>query len=214
MRRLFIILLIVSLATVAQAQNTMRIAYKDGTVQDIDITRVDSITFTDMPHQEQEATIAGEWMWGGTVEGYYEVITFNEGCTYTAMDCFFDYGYTNHTYGTYTYSGIMLNLFSNGIGYKRMHRWFVTFLSDQVLEVMTQMGSFTYHRVEPEAILLKVGGEGLACGEGESWTFADSATVSIQNGSLVGLMPGTTYVQRYNSVTGTTKAYKVIVEKD
>ena len=53
MRRLFIILLIVSLATVAQAQNTMRIAYKDGTVQDIDITRVDSITFTDMPQQEQ-----------------------------------------------------------------------------------------------------------------------------------------------------------------
>ena len=196
----------------AEAQNTMRIAYKDGTVQDIDITRVDSITFTDMPQQEQETTIVGEWMWGGTVEGYYEVITFDSGRTYTALDCFFDYGYTNHTYGTYTYSGIMLNLFSNGIGYNRIHRWFVTFLSDHVLEVMTKMGSFTYYRVEPEVIRLKAGDEGLACGGNETWSFADSTTAGIRDGKLVGIMAGTTYVQQYNSATGSTKALKVIVE--
>ena len=113
------------LLALAMAQNTMRITYKDGTIQNVDITRVDSIIFVDMEPKPQDASITGDWMWGGLREGYYEVISFATGRTFTAEDCYFAYGYTNHTYGTYTYSGIQLNLFSNGIGYKRMNRWFV-----------------------------------------------------------------------------------------
>ena len=102
------LILLTALATMlpamALAQNTMRITYKDGTIQNVDITRVDSIIFVDMEPKPQDASITGDWMWGGLREGYYEVISFSTGRTFTAEDCYFAYGYTNHTYGTYTYS--------------------------------------------------------------------------------------------------------------
>ena len=199
------------LPALAMAQNTMRITYKDGTIQNVDITRVDSIIFVDMEPKPQDASITGDWMWGGLREGYYEVISFATVRTFTAEDCYFAYGYTNHTYGTYTYSGIQLNLFSNGIGYKRMNRWFVTYLSDNELEVMTQMGAFTYYRLQPETIRLKAWKDRLACEEGEVWSFADLTTAGIEDGQLVGLQPGTTYVQKLNTADNTTKAYKVEV---
>ncbi len=209
------LILLTALATMlpamALAQNTMRITYKDGTIQNVDITRVDSIIFVDMEPKPQDASITGDWMWGGLREGYYEVISFSTGRTFTAEDCYFAYGYTNHTYGTYTYSGIQLNLFSNGIGYKRMNRWFVTYLSDNELEVMTQMGSFTYYRLQPETIRLEAGKDRLSCEAGEVWAFADLTTAGIEDGQLVGLQPGTTYVQKYNTADNTTKAYKVEV---
>lgn len=200
------------LPIMAPAQNTMRIVYKDGTIQNVDIMRVDSIIFVDMESKPQDASIAGDWMWGGLREGYYEVISFANSRTFTAEDCYFAFGYTNHTYGTYTYSGIQLNLFSNGIGYKRMNRWFVTYLSDNELEVMTQMGSFTYYRLQQETIRLKAGADRLACSDDEIWSFADLMTAGIEDNQLIGLQPGTTYVQKLNTSTNTTKAYKVIVE--
>lgn len=210
--KIFLIALLAALPPVlATAQNTMRINYKDGTVQNVDITRVDSITFVEMDLKPQEASIVGEWMWGGLQEGYYEVIRFDQERTFTAEDCYFSYGFTNHTYGTYTYSGIQLNLLSNGIGYKRMNRWFVTYPSDNELEVMTQMGSFTYYRLQPETIRLKAWKDRLACEEGEVWSFADLTTAGIEDGQLVGLQPGTTYVQKLNTADNTTKAYKVEV---
>jgi hypothetical protein len=51
----------------------------------------------------------------------------------------------------------------------------------------------------------------LTCDEGDSFTFADGVTVAIQDGKLVGLMAGETYILKYlNAIKGIV-AYKVVV---
>ena len=75
---------------------------------------------------------------------------------------------------------------------------------------MTNMGPFTYYRVQPETLSLQVSGT-LTCDEGDSFTFADGVTVAIQDGKLVGLMAGETYVLKYlNAIKGIV-AYTVVV---
>lgn len=101
------------------AQNTMRINYKNGNALEIPIERIDSITFVEKDTTIQESSLIGAWMWGSTEAGYYELLTFNEDKTYIGYDYYVEYGFDTYTYGTYSNNGFMLNLWSNGYGYRR-----------------------------------------------------------------------------------------------
>ena len=203
----------ISLCSKLSAQNTMRINYKDGSVYDTPIERIDSITFIEKTEVPSEATLIGEWFWGNTEKGYYEVLTFNDDRTYTGYDYYLEYGFDTWTYGTYMANGVMLNLWSNGYGYRRRYRWFVTGLTENALEVMTQMGSFVYYRVQPETFSLRVGEESYACDEDDYYVFTDGVKVSDDDGKIRGLSEGTTYILKYTAASGLIMAYKVIVGK-
>ena len=105
----------------------------------------------------------------------------------------------------------MLTLQSNGFGYLRRYNWYITELTENALGVMTNMGPFTYYKVQPETLTLRVGGT-LTCQEGDSFLFADGVKVAIQDGNLVGLSAGETYIQKLIAPTNTILSYKVIVE--
>ena len=202
--------MVVSLQVVSQ--NTMRINYKDGSVFDTPIERIDSITFIEKKDEPHEATLVGDWFWGNKEKGYYEVLTFNEDRTYTGYDYYMEYGFDTWTYGTYMANGVMLNLWSNGYGYRRTYRWFVTALTENALEVMTQMGSFTYFRIQHEIYSLKVGEESYKCKEGDYYIFTDGAKVTAIDDKLKGVGEGTTYILKYCATSGLIMAYKVIVK--
>ena len=195
------------------SQNTLRINYKDGSVYDTPIERIDSITFVEKTEESHEVTLVGEWFWGSRDKGYYELIAFNEDRTYTGYDYYLEYGFDTWTYGTYIANGIMLNLWSNGFGYRRIYRWFVTGHSENALEVMTQMGSFTYYRIQPEVYSLKIGEESYMCKDGDNYIFTDGVKVLDNVGKLKGISGGTTYVLKYDARSELIMAYKVIVEK-
>lgn len=197
----------------SDAQNTMRINYKDCSVLDVPIERIDSITFIAKEVEQQNKTLIGEWFWGNKEKGYYEVMAFNEDRTYIGYDYYLEYGFDTWTYGTYMANGIMLNLWSNGFGYRRTYRWFVTGLTENALEVMTQMGSFIYYRIQPEVYSLKVGEKSYVCKNGDYYVFADGVKVLDEEGKLKGVSEGTTYILKYNAEPGLIMAYKVIVEK-
>ncbi len=197
----------------AWCQNTMQITYTDGSKQDIRLDKIQDITFTDQPGgSAADASLYGTWVWGKRESGYYEVITFNDDGTYVGNDCYFEYGFNSQTYGTYIHSGIMLNLRSNGYGYQRWYRWFVTNLTANALEVMTPNGQFVYYRLESEVLRLKAGGDPLDYGTDKQFVFADGITVKIEDGKLYGLISGSTYVELMDNTTNTTRAYLVVVE--
>ena len=195
------------------AQNTMRINYKDGSVYDTPIECIDSITFVEKTEELHEASLIGEWLWGNKEKGYYEVLSFNGDRTYTGYDYYLEYGFDTWTYGTYMLYGSMLNLWSNGYGYRRSYRWFVTALAENALEVMTQMGNFVYYRVQPEIYSLKVGEEAYTCSGGDYYVFTDGVRVQVDDGKLRGVGEGTTYILKYHSESDLIMAYKVICEK-
>ena len=210
MKSIFILIFILCFGP-CSAQNTMCVNYKDGHTLEIPIDEVDCVTFTEKEPKPDEASLVGTWMWGRVERGYYEVLTFNEDATYLGYDYYMDYGFDTNTYGTYYHNGIMLNLWSNGYGYRRIYRWFVTSLTENALEVMTQMGSFVYYRVQPGTIALKVG-EQKECEEGSAYVFADGMHVGIEGNKLTGKMPGVSYVQKYNAAENVITAHKVTVE--
>lgn len=197
------------------AQNTMRIHYKDGTRGDVPIEQIDSITFVDDEGGEGEEVqvkeLTGSWLWGNVAQGYYELLTFNADKTYTGYDNYFTYGFDTMTYGWWGQLGAMLTLQSNGFGYYRRYNWYIMALTENALGVMTKMGPFTYYKLHPEVIRLKVN-ESLTCAEGDSFVFADGVVVSIEDNKLLGISPGTTYVQKQSATTNRIYAYKVIVE--
>ena len=214
MNRLYVLLILsVFLCHKMIAQTTMCINYKDGSVYEVPIERIDSITFIEKKDAQNEATLIGEWLWGSKEKGYYEVLTFNEDRTYTGYDYYLEYGFDTWTYGMYMANGIMLNLWSNGYGYRRTYRWFVSALTENALEVMTQMGGFTYYRVQPEIYSLKVGEESYECSGGDYYAFTDEAIVSNNEGRLKGISEGVSYILKYDAKSGLIMAYKVIVEK-
>lgn len=131
-----------------QSQNVMRVVQKDGTVLDVPIANIDSVTFVTVEKPEQEVAIVGTWQWVGVEEGYSETLTFNADGSFTCLDHYFAYGFDTQTYGTYMFFGSMLNLWSNGYGYNRFYQWMVTELTEEKLSVMTKMGRFTYSRIE------------------------------------------------------------------
>ena len=193
------------------AQNTMRIHNIDGSVYEIPIEDVDSISFVEKDIEQQQTLLVGEWLWGNQDQGYYEVLTFNEDKTFTGYDNYFSYGFDTMTYGFYSQNGAMLTLWSNGFGYNRHYNWYVMGLSDNALEVMTKMGPFTYYKLQPCTIRLKVG-ESLACNEGESFIFADSVVAKIENEKLIGISFGMTYIEMFITASNTILAYMVFVE--
>ena len=214
MERLIILLILsVFFCHNLNAQNTMRINYKDGSVYDTPIECIDSITFVEKTEELHEASLIGEWLWGNKEKGYYEVLTFNEDKTYTGYDYYLEYGFDTWTYGVYMNIGNMLSLWSNGYGYRRSYRWFVTGLTENALEVMTQMGSFVYYRVQPEVYSLKVGEEAYACSGDDYYVFTDGVKVQHVEGKLKGIGEGTTYILKCYAGSGLIMAYKVVVEK-
>ena len=199
----------------AAAQTTMCIDFRDGSRQEIALSRIDSITFTDTPQvpPQQETSLEGAWFWGKREAGYYELLTMNADRTYTGYDLYLDYGIPTQTYGVYWLMGSMLYLQSNAVGYKRIYRWFLTGLTANALDVVTEWGRFTYFRVQPEAIRLSANSQPVSPPEGDSYLFADGLCVDIDaDGNLKPLAPGTTYVTRHTAATNTTVALKVIIE--
>ena len=191
----------------------MRIHHKGGGYSDIDIERIDSISFVDESDLPGEvSSLIGCWLWGNGASGYYELLTFNEDKTYTGYDNYFTYGFDTMTYGWYAQFGSMLTVQSNGYGYSRTYRWFVTALTENALEVMTQMGGFTYYRVQSEVYSLRVGEESYECNEADYYVFTDGTKVTdIDGRKLKGISEGTTYILRYNAASGLIMAYKVLV---
>lgn len=129
------------------AQSVMRVTQKDGTHVDIPVSEIDSISFVSADGVgEHEVSLVGTWKWESREAGYSETLTFNADGSFTCLDHYFDYDADAHTYGTYRFFGAILNLLSNGYGYRQLHQWMVTELTEQRLTVMTKMGSFTYIR--------------------------------------------------------------------
>ncbi len=201
-------LLICSVASMAQ--NTMRMYYKGGDIQDVYLSRIDSVTFINKEEPEVEASLTGTWLWGNESQGYYELITFSDDHTYTGYDNYFAYGFDTMTYGWWGQIGAMLTLQSNGYGYQRRYNWYVTELTANALGVMTKMGPFTYFKLQTETLRLPVNGK-IECDEGDSFTFADGVVVAIQDRKLVGLKTGETYIQKYVAASNNILSYKVIV---
>lgn len=205
-------LCLLGLTPVCQAQDAMRIHYKGGGYSDVAIEQVDSITFVKGDDTlVAEVSLAGAWLWGSQEQGYYELLTINDDHTYTGYDNYFSYGFDLMTYGWWAQIGAMITLQSNGFGYQRRYNWYITELTENALGVMTQMGPFTYYKVQPETLTLQVNGM-LTCQEGDSFIFADGVRTTIQDNKLVGLMPGETYIQKYIAASKCIVSYKVMVE--
>ena len=207
---LFVVLLFG--AQMLNAQNAMRIHYKDGTRVYMPIEQIDSITFLDGEEVPLMGELKGSWLWGNAEVGYYEMLTFNEDHTYTGYDNYFTYGFDTMTYGWWGQMGAMLTLQSNGFGYQRRYNWYITGLSTNALSVMTKMGPFTYYRLQPEIYSIKVGEESYECKDGDYYVFTDGAKVTVSSGKLKGLSEGTTYILKYSEKSDLIMAYKVNVE--
>ena len=194
----------------AYAQNTLRIHYKNGTTADVTIADVDSLSFIEKTSEPATATLAGSWFWGNVEAGYYELATFNADNTFTAYDNMFSFGYETSAYGWYSQLGNMLVMRAYGYGYLRRYNWFVSTLTDNQLTVITEMGPFTYYRLQPDVIYMKVG-DTLPLSQGDTLVFADGVTLQAANNSLKALLPGTTYILKSITATGHTWGYKVVV---
>ena len=195
------------------AQNTMRIHYKDGTAQDISISQIDSITFVEKDNydEEENVTLTGSWLWANKEAGYYELLTFNEDHTYTGYDFYFSYGFDTQTYGWYSLYGNMLTLQSNGFGYRRRYNWYIRSLTDNAFEVMTNMGAYTYYRLQPETIYINERDSYAVFDNEDSIVFADGIIVKAEGNQLIGKAKGTTYILVSIADQGKIVSYKVIV---
>lgn len=211
-RTILALLCLLGLISVCQAQDTMRIHYKNGGHSDVAMEQVDSITFVtggDAP--AAEVSIIGSWLWGSQEQGYYELLTINENYTYTGYDNYFSYGFDTMTYGWWAQIGAMITLQSNGFGYQRRYNWYITELTENAMAVMTKMGSFTYYKLQLETLHLQVNGT-LTCEDGDSFVFADGVIAAIQDNKLVGLTVGETYIQKHIAASNAILSYRVIVE--
>lgn len=211
---LFIILLMLWYIVPIVAQNTMRIHYKDGNKQDISISQIDSITFVEKDNydEEENVTLTGSWLWANKEAGYYELLTFNEDCTYTGYDYYFSYGFDTQTYGWYSLYGNMLTLQSNGFGYRRRYNWFVIGMTGNALEVMTNMGAYTYYRLQQETIYIQESGTSVLLDKGNSIVFVDGVIIKAEGNQIVGISKGTTYILVSLAEQDKIVAYKVVVK--
>lgn len=210
--RLILIVYLYCFTVVCNAQDNMRIHYRNGGHSDVAIEQVDSITFvkgSDAP--AVEVSLIGAWLWGNKEQGYYELLTINDDHTYTGYDNYFSYGFDLMTYGWWAQIGAMITLQSNGFGYQRRYNWYITELTENALGVMTKMGAFTYYKLQPQILHLQLNGT-LACEDSDSFVFADGVTATIQDNRLVGLAAGVTYVQKYIAGSDAIFSYKVMVE--
>jgi len=196
------------------AQTDVRIYQKDGTCLDVPIEQIDSIAFANKDADSVsiiESELCGNWLWGNTAAGYYEVLSFNKDHTYTGYDNYFTYGFDTTTYGFYSQYGTMLTLWSNGFGYQHRYTWYITGLTSNALSVMTKMGTFTYYRLQPEVIKLKVG-ETLSNSGDDTYIFADGVIVRLEDNMLNGVAKGETYLLKMSNSSQRIWGYKVVVE--
>ena len=192
------------------AQN-LRIHHKSGTVYDIPIEQIDSVTFVEKEIPEESVSLTGSWLWGSKERGYYELITFDDDNTYVAYDNYFMDGFNTMTYGWYLEYGNLLTLQSNGFGYNRKYTWLVTGLTENALEVMTKMGPFVYYKLQPEVITINKDEEVGSPEEG-TIVFADGIVVKATDKKLLGLVEGSTYVLIKRSSDDKIVAYKIVVK--
>ena len=211
-QRLLIMIVCLLATETAFCQTNMRIHYKNGNYEDYKIEEIDSITFVDASESHDRISLSGCWLWGDVESGYYELLTFNDDKTYTGYDNYFTYGFETKTYGWYFQTGSILTLQSNGYGYQRMNRWFLASLTPNALEVMTKMGTFVYYKLQDETINLRVSTSPFSCQDGETIIFADGVLVQIVDNKLIGLAPGISYILKFQPLTNTIGAYKVIIE--
>lgn len=210
--RIFIVFIV--LGQTINAQTHLHIHQKDGTCLEVPLEQTDSITFVDSAIDAKETEMAelnGSWLWGNTEQGYYELLTFNEDKTYTGYDNYFTYGFDTTTYGFFTQYGAMLSLWSNGFGYQRRYTWYITGLTSNALSVVTKMGIFTYYKLQPQAIFLKVG-ETLSNDSDKTYMFTDGTIAQIENNMLIGKTQGASYILTMDNTSQKIWAYKVIVE--
>ena len=196
------------------AQSQLRIHQKDGTHWDVPVEQIDSITMVDEIVDSivtDTSELQGCWLWGNSEAGYYELLTFNDDKTYTGYDNYFVYGFDTMTYGFYSQYSAMLTLWSNGFGYQHRYQWYITGLTTNALSVMTKMGPYTYYKLHPNPIRLKVG-ELLSCEDGESLIFADGVTAGIEDNQLKGLALGETYILKMIGHDNRMMGYRVVVE--
>ena len=197
---------------ITNAQTHLRIHHSGGSHIDVPVAQIDSISFLDTDSLNVlESELSGSWLWGNKEKGYYELLSFNKDHTYTAYDNYFTCGFDTTTYGFYSQYSAMLTLWSDGFGYQHRYNWYITELSENAFSVMTKMGPFTYYKLQEKGIQLKVG-ESMTCNSGDSYIFADGIVAKIEDENLVGVIPGTTYIEKLIAVTNTIHAYKVIVE--
>lgn len=196
------------------AQNTMRIHYKDGSEQNISISQIDSITFVEKDNydEEEDVKLTGSWLWANKEAGYYELLTFNEDYTYTGYDYYFSYGFDTQTYGWYSLYGNMLTLQSNGFGYRRRYNWYIRSLTDNAFEVMTNMGAYTYYRLQQETIYIQESGTSVVLDKGNSIVFVDGVIIKAEGNQIVGISKGTTYILVSLAEEDKIVAYKVVVK--
>ena len=211
-RTIVILCCLLGFVPICQGQENMRIHYKNGTLNDVPIEQIDSVSFVEGSVFPAEQELEGSWFWGSQEQGYYELLTFNEDHTYTGYDYYFVYGFDTMTYGWWAQIGAMITLQSNGFGYYRRYNWYITELTENALGVMTKMGPFTYYRVQPETLTLQVNGAPLACEDDDSFIFADGVVATIQDNKLMGLLAGETYIQKYIAASKSILSYKVVVE--
>ena len=198
-----------------RAQNALRVHYKDGTEQNILISDIDSVSFVDYEAEEpqQPASIVGSWFWADDAADYDELITFNADRSYSSSDHFYTNGMTNTTFGWYGLYGSMLTFEPGSIGYftPRIIRWLVQRLTDNELEVVAPLGTYTYYRVQNDFIHLPVDGSYLL-DEQCDVVYADGLVVKAVGNRLYGMDRGTAYILVQSLPDQTIRAYQVIVE--
>ena len=211
LKQLFIII-VLYLQFQAQAQDTIRIHYKNGLCNDVPIAQIDSIMFVEGNDITAKPELKGSWFWGSREQGYYELLTFSEDHTYIGYDNYFLYGFDTMTFGWWGQMGAMLSLQSNGFGYQRRYNWYMTDLTENALGVMTEMGPFTYYRLQDDVIRINKN-DSLYFDQDEECVFADGIIVKQQEGNkLIGASEGETYILKKISPSQLIWAYKVIVE--
>jgi len=197
---------------ISEAQNTMRIYYKDGKEQDIQISQIDYVSFVAKEAPEEDVSMVGSWLWGNRERGYYELLTFNEDNSYIGYDNYFVSGFDAYTYGFYFQYGNMLTLQSNGFGYQHRYNWFVTTLTENALAVMTKMGSFIYYKLKPMEIHITMPETYSDFTDGYTIVFTDGVVVSNEDNVLRGITKGTTHILVKKNLEDRIYAYKVVVE--
>lgn len=210
-RALMISLLYFLSLGISEAQNTMRVYFKDGKELDIWISEIDYVSFVEKEAPEEDVSVVGGWLWGNRERGYYELLTFNEDNSYIGYDSYFASGFNTKTYGFYFQYGNMLTLQSNGYGYQHRYNWIITTLTENALAVMTKMGAFIYYKLKPTVINITMPETYSGFIDDEDVVFTDGVVVSNENNVLRGIAKGTTYILVKNS-KDRIYAYKVVVE--
>ena len=116
-KAIIVIYCLLGLISVCQAQNHLRIHYKNGTQADVPLAQIDSITFVEGSSVPAEPKLESSWFWGSQVQGYYELLTINEDHTYTGYDYFFTYGFDTMAFSAGTVSTMQFGSSSSTMWY-------------------------------------------------------------------------------------------------